>query len=84
MVTCDNFVASLTKLVSSRPRRNELRTSHEIITSNCQLYTLLLIYNGPKRKQRQCLIKILGRQTKNIMVFSELAISMLGVNLHKQ
>ena len=29
--------------------------------------------NGPKRKQTQCLIKILGRQTKNIMVFSELA-----------
>lgn len=30
-------------------------------------------YNGPERKQTQCLMKILGRQTKNIMVFSELA-----------
>ena len=34
---------------------------------------LLMINFASKRKQTQWLIKILGRQTKNVMVFSELA-----------
>ena len=32
------------------------------------------MYNGPKRKQKQCLrMQNLGGQTKSIMVFSEVA-----------